>query len=481
MNNRLRVVRVAALVLAGWSGLLLSPGSEARARISPFVDDGVVADAQGPPEPGVRRSRLVAVDVGALEAQDARRGSWAARQPAISFEVFPDVYIVAVFDRFEASPAGRVWVGHVEDEPDGHVTLVYGNGLLSGSISSRRGTFQIRPAGETAAPPTSRPASQVHVIRDVDLSALPREAEPVDVGLFADALDAAPPVPAGDSAPVIDVMVVYTPTARANAGGAQAIEQLIALGLSETNASYANSGINQRVRLVHAAPVAYAESSDFGVNLSDLRTGAGTLNGVAALRDRYGADLVMMLVHPSSPSACGIAYVMTTVSTAFAPYGYSVVDTACVSPNYTMAHEWGHNMGGQHDWYVTRAVAPYTYSHGYVNPATGHRWRTVMAYNDHCSVQGFTCRRLLAWANSTRYYNPFCDGGTFVCATNLWYLPGEATGIAPGTRSTCVTGNVADTRCDADDRLALNNTAATVAAFRNATMAAYPPGARDRP
>jgi hypothetical protein len=59
-------------------------------------------------------------------------------------------------------------------------------------------------------------------------------------------------------------------------------------------------------------------------------------------------------------------------------------------------------------------------------------------------------------------------------------LPGEATGIPPGTRSTCVTGNVADTRCDADDRLALNSTAATVAAFRNPAAAASLPGVRNR-
>ena len=53
--------------------------------------------------------------------------------------------------------------------------------------------------------------------------------------------------------------------------------------------------------------------------------GAG-LQGVAALRNQYAADLVMMLIHPASPSACGIAYVQNIVSTEVAGFAAADID-----------------------------------------------------------------------------------------------------------------------------------------------------------
>jgi len=440
--------------------------------VEPIDRESLAPAVEATPQREVVRMRLARVDVQELEAATIGHRRASSRQPDVRFELFPDEFVVAVFNRFDEAPARTtVWVGHVENEPESHVTLVYGDGLLTASIATRRGTYEIRPAADE---PETHAAGQprVHAIREVDVSALPPEAEPVVPSLTAAELAAGAPVTDVPGAATIDVMVLYTPLARAYAGGTAAIEQRIALGLSETNASYVNSGVDQRVRIVHAAPVEFVESNGFSANLTALRLGTGALNGVAALRSRYGADLVQLIVRPPSPDACGIAYVMTSVSTAFAPFGFSVVDASCVSPNYTMAHEWGHNMGAQHDWFVSSATLPYTYAHGYVNPNTGHRWRTVMAYNDLCSSQGFSCRRLLAWANASAFFNPFCADGGFACRTNLWFLPGDAMGVPPGTRATCRTGNAADTRCDADDRLALNNTGATVAAFSPTAAAA---------
>ena len=104
-------------------------------------------------------------------------------------------------------------------------------------------------------------------------------------------------------------------------------------------------------------------------------------------------------------------------------------------------------MGARHDWYVDNATTPHTYAHGYVNTAA--RWRTLMAYNDLCTVQSLNCTRLLYWSNPGVTYG------------------GAPMGIPGGTKSDCPKGNLVNVSCDADDHRTLNDTAATVAAFRN--------------
>jgi hypothetical protein len=457
---------VAALVVVtnpGWLNPVI-------AAPSLFATDAVlsadtVAQVNATLDRGVMRSRLVALDANTLPNPMSR--PQLVREPSLSFELFPDVYIVAVFDRFDPNTAGVTWVGHVEAMPGSSVTLAYSGRLLTGSIITPTATFQIRPAPEAVRATVPQASGEVHVIEQVNQAAYPRGAEPIVPAYSPEALATADARLMADSGGTIDVMVVYTSLAQQWAGGAAGVVNLINLGISQTNTSYANSDVKQRVRLVHSALVPYAEVSSFSTNLNNLRQGGGTLSSVPALRDQYRADLVMLFVHPSQPDFCGIAYLMANVSTAFASSAFSVSDTQCVSPVLVMAHEWGHNMGALHDWYVSPGVVPYTYAHGYANWRSGQRWRTVMSYNDVCAVQGFNCARLLAWANPDAGLSPFCAGSNFMCRANLWYVPGDGgPGIRGGTRTNCQAGVIPTQDCDADDHRTLNNTALTVANFR---------------
>ena len=377
------------------------------------------------------------------------------REPAVSLELFPGVTVFGIFERYDPNPDGVTWVGHVDGVPASTITLAYSGGLMAGSIVLPDTFYQIRPA-----------AGGLHVVSEIDQAAFLKEAEPIEVRISEADRAAAANAPMTDTADVIDVMVLYTALAAVHAGGPAAIANLINLGVSETNTSFANSGINQRIRLVHAAQVPYTESSSFSTNLNNLRNGAGALSGVAALRDAHRADLVAMLVHPAAPDACGIAFLMTSVTPAFASAAFSVTDTSCVSPNYTFAHELGHNMGARHDWYVDGATTPFTYSHGHVNAADSQRWRTIMSYPDMCTALGFSCTRLLYWANPERKYLGFCNRGFNCGGLEYWFFPGVPMGIAGGTSTSCRPGNAANANCDADDRRALNDTALTVANFR---------------
>ena len=467
MTRSHSLLRVSALALVSavvaWDAFL-PDGIHARTAQLSAAPTDTATSAQIAPDPTAIRSRHVTIDVAALSSPD-RRGR-LLREPSLTLELFPDVAVRAVFDRFDPNATGVTWVGHVDGAPMSSVTLVYKDDLLTGSIVMPGASYSIRPAPEEVRRTNPQPGRALHVVTEVNQAGFLKEAPPIEVSLPADALAAAGDVTLTDTAEFVDVMVLYTQTAMLSSGGATATQNLINLAVSETNTSYANSGVAQRLRLVHAALVDYSESNSFSTNLNNLRSGAGSLSGVPALRETFRADLVTLLVRPTQPDACGIGFLMTNVSMAFAPSGFNVTDASCVA-NFTYAHELGHNMGLRHDWYVDSATTPFSYAHGYVNAAPSQRWRTIMAYPDHCSDQGFSCSRVLYWANPARQYLPYCSGRGFNCdQLRYWFFPGSAMGVPGGTNTTCRPGIVPGAPCDADDARALNATALTVANFR---------------
>ena len=230
---------------------------------------------------------------------------------------------------------------------------------------------------------------------------------------------------------IIDVLVVYT---AATAGASGNITSEIQLAIDETNQAYANSGIVQRIRLVHSEQVAYVETGSSSEDLGRLKDPSdGYLDDVHSLRDMYGADVVSLWVENLGDDTCGIGYLMTGVSTSFAPHAFFVVARSCATGYYSFGHELGHVMGAHHDRYVATDPGAYTYSHGYVY--TPDKWRTIMAYNNKCNDQGDYCTRIPYFSNPQVTYG------------------GVPTGI-PNSSSD-----------SANNSLTLNNTAYTVANF----------------
>ena len=247
----------------------------------------------------------------------------------------------------------------------------------------------------------------------------------------------------------IDVAVVYTPAARRSAGGAAAIEAVTDLMIAEANQAYAASGVHHRLALVARSEVAYGETGDSAVDLRRLaHPSDGHLDGVHALRDRVGADLVHLIVDEAD--VCGRAFIS---------FAFGLTGGRCGGRAF--AHELGHNMGLWHDRFQVHRRYGESSPHpgyGYVNPRglsadapASNRWRTTMSYNDHCFVANVLCAQLLRFSNSRQRYND------------------DPMGIPYGSGASGVTG-------PADAAAVLNATGPAVALWR-----ARPAGANQPP
>ncbi len=208
--------------------------------------------------------------------------------------------------------------------------------------------------------------------------------------------------PAGQS--VVDVAVFYTPAVREDAGGTDPAEALIDLMAAEANQAFLDSGARVRVALVAVEEVSYRER----FLSADLRhlffRDDGYLDGVHAVRDRVGADIVVLVTLTRG----GIAFAMREVSTDFEDRALAVVG-ADSSPG-VFAHELGHVMGLLHDRYEecgkTCDSPALPYGYGYVNQRgfepgapTSARWRTVMSLNGQCEEENVDCVSLLRFSN----------------------------------------------------------------------------------
>ena len=186
---------------------------------------------------------------------------------------------------------------------------------------------------------------------------------------------------------VIDVIVAYTKRAASNYGDVR--QELVELAIEESNESFRNSGLGHvKLRAVHAYQTNYDEKGgghfDHVWRFADK--GDGYLDEVHKLRDKYRADVGILLV--DDPSGCGLSTrVYADPNEAFA-----VVHHACAVMTYSLGHEVGHLIGARHDRSMDTSTEPFPYGHGYVH---GTKWRDIMSYKQSCGG----CPRLPVWSS----------------------------------------------------------------------------------
>ena len=351
-------------------------------------------------ERGVRRVVPVSADPSLFSRETAKRISTGRLRTELNLFADTSLSVSWTSEGLTDDFKSLVWTGNVDGFPLGHAVLISSGDMLTANISTGDGrVFQIR---------TLEDGSQF--VREVDTLQLLPEGPTVpapDSATPASAADDSSLAagrnasnPAADDGSIIDVLVIYTPSATAKAGGANAIQQQVQLAVAETNQGYSNSGVIQRIRLVNQQEVQYSETGDSSQDLARLVSpNDGYLDVAQRLRELYSADLVSLWVGRLSDS-CGQAADILRPASPKPDLGYNVVDYTCATTNLSFAHELGHLMGAAHDRAHTSVNSgAYAYSYGYAQIGVQ---RTIMAYPDPCN-----CPRLNFWSNPGLRYGGY--------------------------------------------------------------------------
>ena len=300
---------------------------------------------------------------------------------------------------------------HAQDAAtDSEVALVVQGPDVLGSIRHGAEVYNVRPLGDgltavyrydvSQLPPMDPPNMGELMLENEFMHRQAPEAPSRD--------DAENSGAAADSGDVIDLLVAYTPAARTAAGN---IDTFIQFAIDNTHRIYGNSNIDFRLRLVHKHLVNYAQDPDMRVDLRSLRDLDGNMDEVHDLRDRYGADLVALLVGRRT-NWCGYAYIPNFgryPNRDLSGLGFSVTAHNCETNTYhTFAHELGHNQGAHHDPENSSACTtrpcsdpqfppPPTFPYRYGRCNTAEGWNTIMSYG---SNTGGDCRREIEYFSS---------------------------------------------------------------------------------
>ena len=375
-----KLKNLCALSLLAGSMIAFVPATASGKHHSPapdLFDDFGIQQTPGkklPPKAVKGKNRIVNVHTDLLSSD------------TITLNLFNDVVVTAVRDRMIDNVKGKTtWIGHVEGEQDSEVFLTIQGNTLSGNVQIGKDLYEIDSKGNnqheiTQVDPDKNPQHS-HSKQPEDF--LATGGQP-DKTTTTSTTAATPSASAASSGTVVDVLVVYTPKALSNAGSVSGIETKITNAVAMANQAYINSNIPMQINLVGMAQTQYVETGDMGTALTYLTgTSDGYMDEVHALRNQLGADQVALI--DADANYCGIGYMMTGswLSTAFAPYAFSVVHDdsvyACLS-SQTLAHEMGHNQGDQHDIDDSNSTqGAYSYSYGYRLCQTGG-FRTVMSY-----------------------------------------------------------------------------------------------------
>ena len=366
----------------------------------------------------VLRRESASLDVSRLE--QLREAVSQGPSGQLQLNLFPDTNLQVVIDRTADTRFGYSLSGQVAGQPYSSVTLVVHGKVVSGAVQSQEGSYRI-----------SFQNGSIHAISQVagDLQCGTEGQWAKAVGKRDWQLPARRASLETDPSNV-DLLVVFTEAARKVEGGLQKMRASIDLAVAYTNDAFEASGVGFRLNLVAAVQVDHQESVGSAglINQQEdmnkmIAANDGFMDEVHALRDRYAADVVHLVVDQAGGGGRG-TFLRLNVEDPSA-WAFSISNS--LSYPIFLAHELGHVMGLRHDRYADRRylctacagpdyggednpLPPYNF--GYVNQRAFEpgapeesRWRTIMAYNTQCRDEGLGwCTEIPRFSNPNQKY-----------------------------------------------------------------------------
>jgi Metallo-peptidase family M12B Reprolysin-like len=290
----------------------------------------------------------------------------------------------------EHGDGSSTWMGYLDNEGKGYrVYLSQGDAGVIGNVYTPDGAYNIETVdGSTVIVDLERSGLQnsgfendvveptANALMDAGVNKV--AAKPANTGV-------SPTAKAGISkGSVVDLMVLYTKNKQTASFAKQRINYLVDV----SNQAYKDSGINMSLRLVHARPTSYSENNANAQALSDLTNDQGAFKGTAALREHYGADLVMLFrpLYAKTAGSCGTTYVgFADGSNGDSNYGYGTIGDGSskdalsnyyCGPN-AFTHEIGHSFGNVHDRQYSGFEGKFSYSYAW---GIQNKFGTIMSY-----------------------------------------------------------------------------------------------------
>ncbi|MCA9759681.1 MAG: hypothetical protein KDA27_28045, partial [Candidatus Eisenbacteria bacterium] len=195
------------------------------------------------------------------------------------------------------SPTSYSLLGRFEAERDGFVLLAIEGDAVAGVIqlpASYAGapdgttSYVVQYVGEGVH--ELSPAQPIEIADCTTPDGTDEDGENDEVPQWRSPLERTPlagscPAPS----PHGDVMIYYTPAARAEAGGTSAMDAQCQLAVDTANLTYVDSQISNRLRLVFRGEIAYTESGSSETDRNRLKnTSDGFMDQVHTDRNVYG-------------------------------------------------------------------------------------------------------------------------------------------------------------------------------------------------